>query len=132
MAKKRDIQEIYNIGNDFYFLWLDKRKIYSCAVWNENTKSLEEAQVNKLERIADFAHISPGQRVLDVGSGWGGALQYYLETKNIAYGVGLTLSEYQFEEMKNLNIPGLEPMLIDWNEYSPDQKFDAIISMGAF
>jgi len=132
MAKKKDIQEIYNIGNDFYFLWLDKRKIYSCAVWYEDTESLEEAQVNKLERIADFAHISPGKRVLDVGCGWGGSLKYYLETKNITYGAGLTLSEYQFEEMQSLNEPGLDPILVDWNDYSPDQKFDAIITMGAF
>lgn len=132
MAKKKDIQEIYNIGNEFYFLWLDIRKIYSCAVWYGDTESLEEAQVNKLERIADFAHISPGKRVLDIGCGWGGALKYYLETKNIAYGAGLTLSEYQIEEMKKLNMPGLDPVLVDWNDYSPDQKFDAIISMGAF
>jgi cyclopropane-fatty-acyl-phospholipid synthase len=132
MAQKKDIQEIYNLGNDFYFLWLDLKRIYSCAVWYDDTNSLEEAQVNKLERISEFAHISPGMRVLDVGCGWGGALKYYIEKKNIASGTGLTLSENQIEEMKSLGLSKLEPILMDWKDYSPEVKFEAIISMGAF
>src|ERR1035441_2865177 len=65
----------YDIGNDLYERMLDSRMIYSCGYW-ENAATLEEAQRAKLDLVFRKLDLKPGQRVLDVGCGWGGALEY--------------------------------------------------------
>lgn len=68
----RDIVEHYDLGNDFYALWLDPTMTYSSAVFTSPAMTLEEAQHEKYRRLADAARIGAGQRVLEIGSGWGG------------------------------------------------------------
>jgi cyclopropane-fatty-acyl-phospholipid synthase len=68
----------YNIGNDLYELMLDKRMIYTCGFW-ESAKTLDEAQVAKLDRICKKLHLKPGMTVLDIGCGWGGFAKFASE-----------------------------------------------------
>ena len=63
----------YDIGNDLYERMLDRRMIYSCALWSGGARSLEEAQEAKLDLISRKLHLRPGMRLLDIGCGWGGS-----------------------------------------------------------
>src|SRR5579872_6557576 len=97
MATTDDIKFHYDVDNDFFKLFLDdKYRIYSCGVW-EAADSLEDAQENKLKRIADFANIKKGNRVLDIGCGWGGMLDYCLDVRDAKNVMGITLSKAQYE-----------------------------------
>ncbi len=88
------IQFHYDIGNDFYKLWLDRRMVYSCAYFHSADDSLDAAQEAKLDLICRKLRLKPGERLLDIGCGWGGLIIYAAEH----YGVdatGITLSENQ-------------------------------------
>ena len=92
--RSKAIQEIgdhYNLGNDFYATWLDESMTYSSAIWASETDALEQAQANKYERLCKLLDLKEGERVLEIGCGWGGFAEYAAST----YGVhvtGLTLS----------------------------------------
>lgn len=132
MATLEDVQSHYDVGNDFFNLFLDRKyRVYSCAVWEE-AKTLEEAQEKKLARIASFANIKSGQRFLDVGCGWGGMMGYALEYLNVRHAVGLTLSEEQYKFIKMQNLRNVEVHLRSWADFDSETKFDAIVSIGAF
>jgi cyclopropane-fatty-acyl-phospholipid synthase len=84
----------YDVGNDFYKLWLDRRMVYSCAYFRSPDDSLDTAQEAKLDLICRKLRLKPGERFLDIGSGWGGLIMHAAEH----YGVdatGITLSENQ-------------------------------------
>ena len=88
------IQFHYDVGNSFYKLWLDRRMVYSCAYFRTPEDSLETAQVAKLDLICRKLRLEPGERLLDIGCGWGGLIMHAAEH----YGVdatGITLSENQ-------------------------------------
>ena len=71
-GSRRNIAAHYDLGNDFFALWLDPTRMYSCALWPRADASLEEAAVHKLEVVCDKLAIGPGHEVLEVGTGWGG------------------------------------------------------------
>ncbi len=130
MANQQDIQFHYDVDNDFFKLFLDQKyKVYSCAVW-DNVTTLEEAQFNKLKRIADFAHIKPGQHILDIGCGWGGMLEYCLKERSVKSACGLTLSDAQYQAIYKKCHPHLTVHLQSWRDFK-SASFDAIISIGA-
>lgn len=132
MATLQDIQFHYDVGNDFFDLFLDRQyKIYSCAVW-ETADTLELAQAKKLDRIASFAKVKSGGSVLDVGCGWGGMMRYLLEEYHAGKVVGLTLSEEQFHFVEALNLRSAEVQVCSWSDFHTDEKFDSIVSIGAF
>jgi cyclopropane-fatty-acyl-phospholipid synthase len=84
----------YDVGNSFYKLWLDKRMVYSCAYFRSAEDSLDVAQEAKLDLICRKLRLEPGERLLDIGCGWGGLIIYAAQR----YGVdatGITLSENQ-------------------------------------
>lgn len=88
------IQFHYDVGNEFYKLWLDKRMVYSCAYFETPAATLDEAQEAKLDHICRKLRLKPGERMLDIGCGWGGLIMHAAEH----YGVdatGITLSENQ-------------------------------------
>jgi cyclopropane-fatty-acyl-phospholipid synthase len=88
------IQFHYDVGNNFYKLWLDRRMVYSCAYFHSPDDSLDAAQEAKLDLICRKLRLKPGERLLDIGCGWGGLIMYAAEH----YGVdatGITLSENQ-------------------------------------
>ena len=76
MSTQEQLAVSYDVSNDFYRLWLDQRMIYSCALFNNETESLEQAQINKLKWMHDAAKLSSKSRVLDIGCGWGGNLDF--------------------------------------------------------
>jgi len=69
--QKKEVSSHYDIGNDFYNLWLDETMSYSCAYFKNDTDTLYEAQINKIHHILDKLHISEGMSLLDIGCGWG-------------------------------------------------------------
>jgi cyclopropane-fatty-acyl-phospholipid synthase len=93
-GSRRNIAAHYDLGNDFYALWLDRGMNYSSALFRHETQTLEEAQDSKLQRIVDLLEVEPGQRVLEIGCGWG-PLAERLITRHGASVTGLTLSAEQ-------------------------------------
>ncbi len=133
MATKADIEHHYDVDNDFFALFLDKKyRAYSCGVW-KNAADLEQAQEHKLDRLCRYANVQPGHNVIDVGCGWGGLMKRVVEKYPDTHVHGLTLSTQQFEYVKSNPDPRLSVGLSAWQDYSlPERKFDAIISIGAF
>ena len=119
----------YDIGNDLYERMLDSRMIYTCGYW-ENAATLEEAQRAKLDLVFRKLDLKPGQRVLDVGCGWGGALEYAAREYSVE-GVGITISREQADYARNkcAGLP-IEIRLQDYRETRGD--FDHIFSIGMF
>ena len=96
-SKERDraaIQYHYAVGNDFYALWLDRRMNYSCAYFCTGTEDIHTAQEAKLEHICRKLHLKPGERLLDIGCGWGGLVTYAAQQYGVS-ALGVTLSEKQ-------------------------------------
>lgn len=133
MATQADIEHHYDVNNDFFALFLDKKyRAYSCAVW-ENAANLEQAQEAKLDRLCRFANVQPNQHVLDIGCGWGGLMSNILEKYSNTHVHGLTLSTEQFEYVKSQAKTNQSLDLQSWQDYQvPERKFDSIISIGAF
>jgi len=85
----------YDVGNEFYRLWLDRRLVYSCAYFQTDDASLDDAQLAKLDLVLDKLQIRDGMRLLDIGCGWGGLLIRAAERFPHLTGVGITLAERQ-------------------------------------
>ena len=73
---KENIAKHYDLGNDFFSLWLDETLTYSSGIFNENTKDLSDAQNNKYQKMIDLIRPNNGDRVLEIGCGWGGFAEY--------------------------------------------------------
>ncbi|MBD1821243.1 class I SAM-dependent methyltransferase [Cyanobacteria bacterium FACHB-DQ100] len=133
-ASAAAIQHHYDVGNDFYQLWLDPTMVYSCALWEENepTTNLEKAQIRKIDYHIEQARAQGKKRVLDIGCGWGGILKRLVNEHGVQQAIGLTLSEAQADWVRALNHPQIEVNLEGWQNYEPTAPFDAIISVGAF
>ncbi|MCC5857120.1 MAG: class I SAM-dependent methyltransferase [Ectothiorhodospiraceae bacterium] len=93
-GSQRNIAAHYDIGNDFYALWLDPTMTYSSALFVEGPESLEQAQIAKYERILDRLRVGPDHHVLEIGCGWGGFAAYAAATRGCSV-TGLTLSREQ-------------------------------------
>jgi cyclopropane-fatty-acyl-phospholipid synthase len=90
----------YDVGNDFYRLWLDDRMVYSCAYFRDPDASIDEAQLAKLDLVIDKLGLRDGMRLLDIGCGWGGLLIRAAERFPGVEAVGITLAERQVEEAR--------------------------------
>lgn len=129
----KSIQHHYDLSNEYYKLWLDKRMVYSCALWDETTKSLEQSQINKLRYHARAIEARENDRILDVGCGWGAMLRLLLDECRVKAAIGLTLSEAQMRYIeKNFSYDSLNVILSSWEQYRATESFDGIISVGAF
>jgi cyclopropane-fatty-acyl-phospholipid synthase len=131
VSTQADIRETYDVSNDFYRLFLDERMIYTCALFDE-TDDLDRAQRNKLHWIAGAAGVEPGMRVLDIGCGWGGNLEFLVRERGAAAAVGITLSPAQYEQAARMVCPGVEVHLTSYTDYQPAAAFDAVVSIGMF
>lgn len=119
----------YDIGNELFKLMLDKRMVYSCAYW-KNARNLDDAQDDKLELICNKLGLKSGDRILDVGCGWGGFAKYAAEKYKVEV-VGITVSKKQVSLGGEL-CRGL-PIEISLQDYRDiDEKFDHIVSVGMF
>lgn len=133
-GSRRNIAYHYDLGNSFYKSWLDKTMTYSAAIFADEKTALSSAQTAKYERLADLADIQPGDRVLEIGCGWGGFAEYAAATRG-ARVTGITLSRAQHDfAIERLAAKGLdnktEIRLQDYRDVS--EKFDKIISIEMF
>lgn len=119
----------YDLGNDLYRAMLDKRMTYTCGYW-KNAKNLDEAQEAKLDLVCRKIGLKPGDKVLDIGCGWGSFAKYAAE-KYKARVVGITVSKEQVKLGRKLcrGLP-VEIRLQDYRDV--DEKFDHIVSLGMF
>ncbi len=131
-AKKRAFEigeKHYDIGNDLFAAMLDKRMVYTCAYWN-GAKNLDEAQENKLDLVCRKLGLKNGDRVLDIGCGWGSFAKFAAERYGVSV-VGITVSQEQVE-LGNKLCAGL-PVEIRLQDYRDvNEKFDHIVSLGMF
>jgi cyclopropane-fatty-acyl-phospholipid synthase len=126
----------YDVSNDFYALWLDEQMLYSCAYYEDAGQSLEQAQRNKLDHICRKLRLRPGERLLDIGCGWGALVCWAAEH----YGVtahGITLSRNQYElALRRIAARGLEDRvtveLRDYRDLEGEAVYDKLASVGMF
>lgn len=119
----------YDIGNDLYTRMLDRELVYSCGYW-ERARDLDEAQAHKLEMICAKLQLRPGQRVLEIGCGWGG-LARHLARHHGVHVTGLTVSREQ-AELARERCAGLPVQIVLQDYRSASGSFDRIVSVGMF
>ena len=96
---KENIAKHYDLGNDFFSLWLDETLTYSSGIFNKNTKDLSDAQNNKYQKMIDLIRPNNGDRVLEIGCGWGGFAEYLGKKYDVKLDC-ITISKKQFEYAK--------------------------------
>ena len=134
LGSAKNIAHHYDIGNSFYEAWLDPTMTYSSAVFDSETDDLTTAQLNKYKRLAELADIQPGDRVLEIGCGWGGFAKFV--SKHIgAHVTGITISQAQLVYAKaSLAEAGLQNKvdlkLMDYRDLQG--RFDKIVSIEMF
>lgn len=133
-ASRSNVQHHYDLSNEFYRLFLDEDLQYSCAYWLNLDISLEQAQEEKKAHIAKKLALSPGQKVLDIGCGWGGMAIYLAKNFDVDV-VGVTLSNEQHAlARERVEKEGLSDKvdirLIDYRDL--DEDFDRVVSVGMF
>lgn len=131
-ASAAAIQHHYDVGNDFYALWLDPTRSYSCALWDGRDDTLLAAQERKLDYLTHAARAVGAARVLDVGCGWGGLIRRLVTRHGVAHATGLTLSDAQAAYVSGWADGHYDVRVENWAEHRPDRPYDAIISIGAF
>ena len=130
----KNIAHHYDIGNSFYEAWLDPTMTYSSAVFDSESDDLTTAQLNKYKRLADLADIQPGDKILEIGCGWGGFAKYVSEQIG-AHVTGITISKAQLAYAKSrLTDAGLDDRvdlkLMDYRDLQG--RFDKIVSIEMF
>lgn len=134
-AQKEEVCSHYDIGNDFYRLWLDPSLSYSCAYFKQESDTLEQAQIHKIEHTLEKMHLEKGMQLLDIGCGWGSLLIAAAKEYGVS-GLGITLSEEQYkacqERIKQENLEGqVEVRLMDYRDLKKSGlSFDRIVSVG--
>jgi len=128
------VRSHYDVGNDFYKLWLDKRMVYSCAYFVQRDTSLDDAQEAKLEHICRKLRLTAGEKLLDVGCGWGGLIMHAAERFGVN-AVGITLSYEQAAlARERIHERGLASRCTvevrDYRHLTADEEFDKIASVG--
>ena len=131
---KMNVSHHYDISDDFYDLFLDSKRQYSCAYFNNENDSLEVAQNNKINHIIKKLNLKSNEKILDIGSGWG-SLAIEIAKASKCGVTGITLSKNQFDysvkKAKELNLENQVTFkLMDYREIN--EKFDKIVSVGMF
>lgn len=131
---EKAIQYHYDVGNDFYQLWLDPRMVYTCAYFRNADDDLETAQLAKLDHICKKLRLEPGMRMLDVGCGWGALIMHAAQNYGVE-AVGITLSKAQADlGNKRIAAAGLSERckieLRDYRDLGNKQEFDRAASVG--
>jgi len=138
-SRERDRQAIsyhYDVSNDLYALWLDKHMVYSCAYFADPDEDINAAQERKLDYICRKLRLQPGERLLDIGCGWGGLAIHAAKHYGVE-ALGITLSQPQVDlARERIEEAGLEDRCrveyLDYREVAPEQPFDKLVSVGMF
>ena len=131
---RKAIHHHYDVGDDFYQLWLDQRRVYSCAYFKRADDTLEIAQEQKLDLICRKLALRPGERFLDVGCGWGSLIMWAAQHYRVR-ATGITLSQNQHDyALRRIREQGLESLcevqLLDYRDVPESEPFDKIASVG--
>lgn len=133
--QKKEVTSHYDIGNDFYRLWLDETMSYSCGYFKEDSYTLYQAQVGKVHHILDKLHLEEGMTLLDIGCGWGFLLKEAAKKYGVK-GTGITLSEEQYKKFsEDIEKEGLQDLLtvklMDYRDLEKSgMQFDRVVSVG--
>jgi cyclopropane-fatty-acyl-phospholipid synthase len=134
-SKKTDAENIrrhYDVSNEFYALWLDRTMTYSCAYFQRGDEDIDAAQQQKIEHICRKLRLEPGQRLLDIGCGWGGLLRHAVTVHGVI-GLGVTNSAAQYEGLRaHASEGGPEFRLQDYRDLAGEAAFDRIASVGMY
>src|SRR6195952_2390417 len=134
-SDKKEVQFHYDISNEFFKLWQDPNQVYSCAYFEEDDYTLEQAQMAKIDLSLGKLGLQPGMTLLDIGCGWGATIMRAVEKYDVNV-IGLTLSENQRQHIEDhwfANYKGdrtMEVRLQPWEDFSG--QVDRIVSIGAF
>ncbi|HEH4446801.1 TPA: class I SAM-dependent methyltransferase [Campylobacter coli] len=134
--ESKNIKSHYDIGNDFYRLWLDDTMSYSCAYFKTSSDTLYEAQINKIEHTLKKLDLKPNEKLLDIGCGWGW-LSIMAAQKYRVKVVGVTISEEQCkkaqERVRELKLEDrVEIRLQNYQDLEFEDYFDKVVSVGMF
>jgi cyclopropane-fatty-acyl-phospholipid synthase len=130
------VKSHYEVGNDFYRLWLDRRMVYSCAYFQTGAEDIDAAQEAKLDLLCRKLRLQPNERFLDIGCGWGGLVQFAAERYGVR-AVGITVSPAQ-ADMASARIAeaGLSDRCVvkvaDYRTLDGAVAFDKVVSVGMF
>jgi cyclopropane-fatty-acyl-phospholipid synthase len=129
-----DVQAHYDLSDDFYRLFLDSTQTYSCAYFEQDDMSLEQAQLAKIDLSLGKLGLEPGMTLLDIGCGWGTTLRRAIEKYDVNV-IGLTLSKNQAAHVQKvfdeIDSPRNRRVLLEgWEQF--DEPVDRIVSIGAF
>jgi cyclopropane-fatty-acyl-phospholipid synthase len=132
-ASPAAIRAHYDVGDDFFRLWLDPEMVYSAALFaDERDDDLAAAQRQKLDHHIAAARAQGAARALDVGCGWGALLKRLTTEAGVGEAVGLTLSASQAQSIRDQQWPRVDVREENWRDHAPAKPYDAIISIGAF
>lgn len=133
---RRNIAYHYDVSNEFYGLWLDRNRVYSCAYFEQGDEDLDAAQEKKLDLICRKLMLKPGERLLDIGCGWGGLILRAAERHGVnALGITLSADQHAYvqEEIKRRGLEGrVAVRLMDYRDVPEDTPYDKIASVGMF
>ena len=126
----------YDVSNDFYALWLDTERVYSCAYFKTPEDTLDEAQRNKLEHVCRKLRLQPGERLLDIGCGWGALVCWAARHHGVrAHGVTLSQAQHDFAQQRIVDegLQGLVTVeLRDYRDLQGEAIYDKVSSVGMF
>ncbi|MBX9810798.1 MAG: class I SAM-dependent methyltransferase [Burkholderiales bacterium] len=133
---RKAIRYHYDVSDDFFGLWLDRRRVYSCAYFRRADDTLDIAQEQKLDHICRKLQLRPGERFLDIGCGWGALIMWAARHYKVrATGVTLSRNQYDYarRQIREQGLDGLcEVKLLDYRDVPEDEPFDKIASVGMF
>ncbi|MFI5087474.1 MAG: class I SAM-dependent methyltransferase [Terriglobales bacterium] len=138
-SKQRDgraVRQHYDVSNEFFALWLDRRMMYSCAYFEQASDTLDQAQEQKLDYICRKLRLKQGERLLDIGCGWGGLILHAAK-KYGAQALGITLSKRQAEVAEQrIREEGVgdhcRVEVCDYRDLDQAESFDKLVSVGMF
>lgn len=140
-STQADVAVSYDVDNEFFRLWLDERMNYTCALFEDSELgprvndgecppgNLEQAQLEKLAWLHDAAHVTTASSVLDIGCGWGANMEYLALARSVRDVHGITLSPAQHAEIQRRAVPNVTSHCVSYADYTPDRKFDSVISI---
>mgnify|MGYP001257187346 CR=1 FL=1 len=128
---KKNISLHYDLGNEFFSTWLDKTLTYSCGIFNSSSESLEKAQINKYNKLIDMVKPKRGDKILEIGCGWGGFAEHVAKNYDIKLDC-ITISKKQFiftkERMRRANLNHkVNVKMMDYRDVQ--KKYDIIVSI---
>ena len=133
-SDRRAISFHYDVSNDFYALFLDKRMVYTCAYYRRPDGDLDQAQEDKLDLVCRKLRLAPGERLLDIGCGWGSLVMWAAERYGVeAHGVTLSAAQAEWAETA-IRRAGLEDRArvehLDYRELPAGLRFDKVAAVG--